>query len=149
MKKIKRTVKKAEDQKRKKNKRIFLKPKKPNGFEENPTEPKKADNEDDNEDDNDIKKKKSKRKTFTPPTLEEIEKYVLEKKLQVDSKKFYDYFTEGNWIDSKGNHVKSWKQKILTWNGYSTPKKNGKKTYQSYDQRENLDLEKLYANRKE
>lgn len=149
MKKIKRTVKKAEDQKRKKNKRIFLKPKKPNGFEENPTEPKKADNEDDNEDDNDIKKKKSKRKTFTPPTLEEIEKYVLEKKLQVDSKKFYDYFTEGNWIDSKGNHVKSWKQKILTWNGYSTPQKTEKKTYQRYDQRENLDLEKLYANRKE
>lgn len=38
---------------KKKNKRILLKPKKPNGFEENPTEPKKADNDDDNEDEED------------------------------------------------------------------------------------------------
>lgn len=111
-------------------------------------EAKKADNEDDNddEDDNDIKKKKSKRKTFSPPTLEEIEKYVLEKKLQVDSKKFYDYFTEGNWIDSKGNPVKSWKQKILTWNGYGNkemPKEPIKKTFQSYEQRNYSDLDKI------
>lgn len=141
-------VEEVVDLKKKKNKRIFLKPKKTNGFEENPTKPKKADNEDDNDDenDNDIKKKKSKRKTFTPPTLEEIEKYVLEKKLQVDSKKFYDYFTEGNWVDSNGNKVKSWKQKILTWSSYKKEKpKENKSNFEGriYNPDE---LNGLYAN---
>lgn len=137
-----------EDLKKKKNKRIIPKAKKPNGFEENPTKPKKADNEDDNDDenDNDIKKKKSKRKTFTPPTLEEIEKYVLEKKLQVDSKKFYDYFTEGNWIDSNGNKVKSWKQKILTWSSYKKEKSKENKNNFEGRQYNPDELNGLYAN---
>lgn len=137
-----------EDLEKKKNKRIFLKPKKPNGFEENPTEPKKADNEDDNddEDDNDIKKKNIKRKTFTPPTLEEIEKYVLEKKLQVDAKKFYDYFTEGNWVDSNGNKVKSWKQKILTWSSYKKEKSKENKNNFEGRQYKPDELSGLYAN---
>lgn len=110
-------------------------------------EAKKPDNEDDNDNEDDIKKKKSKRKTFTPPTLEEIEKYITEKKLQVNAKKFYDYFTAGNWIDSKGNKVKSWKQKLLTWNGYTN---TGQKTNKDdFEQREYKDLSFLYANKGE
>lgn len=44
--------------------------------------------------------------------------YVSEKNLSVKAEDFFNYFTEGNWIDSKGNKVKNWKQKILTWNTY-------------------------------
>lgn len=91
-------------------------------------------------------KNKRKEKEFIAPTLEEVEKYVVEKKLSVNAKKFYDYFTEGNWIDSKGNPVKSWKQKILTWNGYGNkemPKESSKKTFQSYEQRNYSDLDKI------
>lgn len=51
--------------------------------------------------------------------MDDIKKYVLEKKLNVSAEQFFNYFSEGNWIDSKGNQVKNWKQKILTWNGYS------------------------------
>jgi len=54
------------------------------------------------------------------PTLQEIVDYIKDKNLQVDAKKFYDYFEAGNWIDSKGNKVKSWKQKLLTWSSHST-----------------------------
>ena len=36
------------------------------------------------------------------------------------AKKFYDYFTAGEWVDSKGNKVINWKQKFLTWIG-NTP----------------------------
>ena len=68
--------------------------------------------------------KEEKKKEFIAPSLEEIQKYVAEKKLNVDSRKFYNYFTEGNWIDSKGNKVKNWKQKLLTWNGFSDNKPN-------------------------
>lgn len=92
-----------------------------------------------------IKEGNKREKKFIPPTLEEVEKYVLEKKLQVNAKSFYDYFTEGKWIDSKGNQVKNWKQKILTWNGYSKPKETKKQS--NYEQREYSNLDFLYANK--
>ena len=60
---------------------------------------------------------------FTPPTLEEIKDYIQEKKMNVSAEKFYDYFTEGKWVDSKGKKVKNWKQKLITWNSY-TKKQN-------------------------
>lgn len=50
-----------------------------------------------------------------PPTLQQVEDYVREKSLNVDPKFFMDYFEAGDWHDSKGNKVKSWKQKLLTW----------------------------------
>lgn len=52
------------------------------------------------------------------PSLEDIQNYIIEKGLNVDAKKFFDYFATGNWIDSKGNKVKNWKQKLLTWNNH-------------------------------
>ncbi len=87
--------------------------------------------------------KEEKRKEFIAPSLDEIKKYVSDKKLNVNAEKFYNYFTEGNWIDSKGNKVKNWKQKLLTWNGYSNNEKKEetlKNTYHSNDsQYSNLD----------
>ena len=65
-----------------------------------------------------------KEKEFVPPTLEEVKKYVEDKKLKVNPSEFYDYFTEGKWIDSKGKPVRNWKQKILTWNNYSKKQDN-------------------------
>lgn len=58
---------------------------------------------------------REKSKRFIPPTLEEIQAYINDKKLNVNANKFYQYFNEGNWVDSKGNKVKNWKQKLLTW----------------------------------
>lgn len=49
------------------------------------------------------------------PTLEEIEDYISEKRLNVDAQKFYDYFNAGDWLDSKGKPVRNWKQKLITW----------------------------------
>ena len=90
--------------------------------------------------------KNKKKKEFVPPTLEEVKDYVSEKNLKVNAEQFYNYFTEGNWIDSKGNKVKSWKQKLLTWNGYVGATKENKKAYQSYEQRKDIDFNSLYAN---
>lgn len=63
--------------------------------------------------------RKRKEKPFVPPTLEEVEAYCMERKNNVDAKRFFDYFTASDWVDSKGNKVKNWKQKIITWEGYS------------------------------
>jgi hypothetical protein len=60
-----------------------------------------------------------KRKGFIPPTLEEIEEYNKEKKLSIDCEFFYEFFNDNDWIDSRGNKVKSWKQKMLTWSKYN------------------------------
>ena len=56
-------------------------------------------------------------KAFTPPTLEEVKAYCRERGNDVDPEKFYSYFSEGNWIDGRGNPVKNWKQKLITWEG--------------------------------
>lgn len=63
-----------------------------------------------------IKVNSSKRK-FVPPTLEEVQQYITKKGYDVNAQKFFDYFIESGWIDSKGNPVRNWKQKIITWSG--------------------------------
>ncbi len=67
-----------------------------------------------------FKKKDEKEKVFIPPTLEEIIEYANERQSSVDPQRFYDFFTadddpKKHWIDSKGNRVKNWKQKLITW----------------------------------
>ena len=70
------------------------------------------------------------RAKFIPPTLEEVNQYVLERGLHVSAKDFFDYFDAGNWIDSKGQHVQNWKQKILTWEKFHKPEPQKKSRLQ-------------------
>ena len=74
---------------------------------------------------NDKNEKKSvgeKRKRFIPPTLEEVQAYVKERNSSVDPKRFYEYYETGGWKDGKGNPVKNWKQKLITWEKKDTSK---------------------------
>ena len=52
---------------------------------------------------------------FAPPTLEEVQEYAKSRNSDVDPKRFWDYFDAGDWKDAKGQQVKSWKQKFITW----------------------------------
>lgn len=64
------------------------------------------------------KKRESKEKSaprFTPPSLDEVKAYVSERNSSVDPVRFWDYYQIGEWKDAKGNPVKNWKQKLLTW----------------------------------
>lgn len=69
------------------------------------------------------KKVKPKPKGFIAPTLQEVSDYCQERKNSVDAKKFLDYYNAGNWKDSKGNSVKNWKQKLLSWEGRNQDQK--------------------------
>ena len=69
--------------------------------------------------------KRKKATPFVPPTLEEIEAYCKERNNNVDAKRFFDYFSASDWVDSKGNKVKNWKQKVITWEGYANESKAG------------------------
>lgn len=70
---------------------------------------------------------KSARTQFVPPTLDEVRDYCAERNSPVDPVQFFEYFSEGNWKDSKGNPVRNWKQKLITWEKFQTerPKKTG------------------------
>ena len=65
--------------------------------------------------------KKTTTKSFIPPTLEEVRAYCQERGSSVDPVRFFDYYTAGEWKDAKGNPVKNWKQKLITWEKKSTP----------------------------
>lgn len=67
-------------------------------------------------------KKNIKEKSFIAPTLKEVEDYILEKQLNISGTQFFNFFDVANWIDSKGNKVKNWKQKLLTWANYNNSK---------------------------
>lgn len=71
----------------------------------------------------DIKEKSIKEKSnsrFVPPTLDEVKAYCQERNSCVDPNTFFTYFTEGGWKDSKGNPVKNWKQKLITWENHNS-----------------------------
>ena len=55
------------------------------------------------------------------PTVVDITLYITQHHLNVDAKKFYDYYKASNWKDKQGNTI-NWQQKLQTWNNF-TPKK--------------------------
>lgn len=75
------------------------------------------------EEDKNKNRKDKNKSVFAPPTLEEVKAYVKEKGYNVDADYFWKYYTEGGWKDSKGNAVKNWKQKLITWAKKDEPKK--------------------------
>lgn len=88
--------------------------------------------------------RKSTPRAFVPPTLEEVTEYIREKGFNVDAKTFYEFFTTPNskgetWVDSKGQPVRNWKQKLITWNskgGHARASREEKTSYfMNYKQR--------------
>lgn len=53
--------------------------------------------------------------SFKPPTREEVKAFCKQRNSPIDPDRFFDFFDTGNWIDSKGNPVRNWKQKLITW----------------------------------
>lgn len=68
------------------------------------------------------------RKRFSPPTVEDVYSYCLERGNQVDPQRFVDYYTSNGWMVGK-NKMKDWKAAVRTWEKSSpkstAPRKNG------------------------
>lgn len=85
------------------------------------------------------RKEVKEKKKFSPPSLDVVKKYFDEKGYSEKSaNKFFEFYTEGEWIDSKGNPVKNWKQKaIAVWfedkNKKQPTKIRGKHEFNSAD----------------
>jgi len=59
-----------------------------------------------------ISRRKGKRVVFTPPTIEEIAQFSADAGYAIDATLVYNYYNDADWHDSRGNKVKSWKQKL-------------------------------------
>ena len=68
---------------------------------------------------------KSNRTRFTPPTLEDVKSYCLERNNNVDAERFIDYYTSNGWMVGK-NKMKDWKAAVRTWekSGYNNIQKS-------------------------
>jgi hypothetical protein len=62
---------------------------------------------------NDIDREKP-HSRFVPPTLEEVQAYIVEKGYSVDAESFIAFYQSKNWYVGK-NKMKDWKAAILTW----------------------------------
>ena len=82
----------------------------------------------DKESNNDNKAIKKEKVAFSPPTFDDVAAYCKERGNDVDPKKFYDYFTAAEWVDSRGNPVKNWKQKMITWETNGRRTQSGQRT---------------------
>lgn len=81
-----------------------------------------------------IEEPKRKAKRFTPPTLEEVTAYCIERGNNVDAQHFIDYYTSNGWLVGK-NKMKDWKAAVRTWerNGYSNKKQAANTKAQELD----------------
>lgn len=62
---------------------------------------------------NDIEREKP-QKRFVPPTLEEVQAYIVEKGYCVDAESFIAFYQSKNWYVGK-NKMKDWKAALVTW----------------------------------
>lgn len=77
-------------------------------------------------------------KTFTPPTLDEVRAYCLERKNSIDPEAFVDFYASKGW--KVGNQpMKDWKACVRTWERRRTeePKKAKQTDFNQFAQRDN------------
>ena len=67
---------------------------------------------------------KPRRARFTPPTLEEVRAYCLERNNGVDAQHFLDYYSANGWKVGR-NPMKDWKAAVRTWERNGVNRKNG------------------------
>ncbi len=58
---------------------------------------------------------KEKRGRFTPPTLEEVRSFVVEKQLSCEAEGFFNYYGSNGWMVGR-NKMKSWHHALRGWN---------------------------------
>ena len=75
-----------------------------------------------------IKKESSR---FTPPTLLEVQVFILEKKYGVNADSFWNFYESKNWMVGK-NKMKDWKKAIAGWESRDKPNKKQNATTETF-----------------
>ena len=73
------------------------------------------------------------RKTFSPPTAEEVAAYCTERNNGVDAQTFVDFYASKGWYVGK-NPMKDWKAAVRTWerNRDGSPRQKAVSSYDPY-----------------
>lgn len=92
------------------------------------------------------KEKVTKRKKFIPPSLEDVEAYASSRNSSVNPRAFWEYYDAGDWKDAKGNQVKNWKQKFLTWEKRNPIPSQSEPKAKKYQNADNFIYEDIFDN---
>lgn len=91
----------------------------------------------------------NKRKRFTPPTIDEVKAYCIERHNNVDAERFIDYYETNGWVQGKGKPIKDWKAAVRTWEKNSYGSLKAQKPVEipvpDYMQRQIEDMKKRYG----
>ena len=52
---------------------------------------------------------------FTPPTVDEVKTYCVERGSSVDPEKFVDFYSANGWKQGKNKPIVDWKAAVRTW----------------------------------
>ena len=66
-------------------------------------------------------KSKSKNNIFSPPSVEEVREYCIERGNNIDPESFVAFYESKGWMIGK-NKMKNWKMAVITWEKSSKPK---------------------------
>lgn len=72
------------------------------------------------------KKKSSAKRSFTPPTLQEVQAYCRERGNSVDPQRFLDFYEAKGWMIGK-NKMKDWKAAVRTWERQDAERTEGQR----------------------
>ena len=88
----------------------------------------------DNDYDNDLNNKEGKKRRFTPPSLQEVKEYCIERKNDVCPENFVNFYTAKDWMVGK-NKMRDWKAAVRTWEQRGKTEKNAfnRMTNNAYD----------------
>ncbi len=78
------------------------------------TPTKKQEQEEEEEQEQEEEPKKKSRKTFTPPSIDEIKQYCKERNNNIDPEQFHAFYSAKGWMVGS-NKMKDWKQAVITW----------------------------------
>lgn len=69
------------------------------------------------------------RTRFSPPSIEEVRAYCVERGNTVDAERFCDYYAANGWIQGNGKPIKDWRATVRTWERREEKKTEGKKPF--------------------
>lgn len=78
---------------------------------------------------------KEKAPRFSPPTLEEVQKYCEERKNKVDATRFWNFYESKGWMIGK-TKMKDWKASVRTWEQEDKQKQSVSKPQRQSDHKE-------------
>jgi hypothetical protein len=80
------------------------------------------------------------RRRFTPPTLQEVREYCLERKNKVDPEQFIDFYSSKGWkVGSQP--MKDWKAAVRTWEKRDSTRQSEQKARNKFNRFEQRDYD--------